>query len=212
MIVTASEDGNPIMPSRLASRIQHRRAARPKSLRLELLHTARQLRLDGPTLDEIAGEVYRLADCVGYRLLSRSYHPALAGGGTFMRATKAGWFRVTRAEPCKICCKPDWCLVSADGAAVICARIMSPNRRGEAGWLHRLDGRTAAPRFPTTPRPPLNDRPNRELADLADSYHAAAIARNLIPKLARQLGVAVQASRRCERAGRAATAVAGLSQ
>lgn len=48
------------------------------------------------------------------------------------------WRRVSRANPCPVCGRPDWCLISADGAVAICARIESPKRCGEAGWLHRL--------------------------------------------------------------------------
>ena len=46
--------------------------------------------------------------------------------------------RVTKLDPCPVCAKPDWCLVSADGSTAICARVESSNRAGEAGWLHRL--------------------------------------------------------------------------
>jgi hypothetical protein len=48
------------------------------------------------------------------------------------------WRRVSRAHPCAICEKPDWCLFSADGAVAICARVESSKRCGDAGWLHRL--------------------------------------------------------------------------
>ena len=44
------------------------------------------------------------------------------------------WKRVSRSDPCPICGKPDWCVVAED--AVICARIESLKRCGEAGWLH----------------------------------------------------------------------------
>lgn len=56
-------------------------------------------------------------------------------------STNTTWRRVTRAEHCPICRRSDWCLViGAEGnpTAAICARIESSNRRGEAGWLHRL--------------------------------------------------------------------------
>ncbi len=52
--------------------------------------------------------------------------------------SRNGWRRVSRALPCPVCQKRDWCLLSADGNAVICARTESPKRCGEAGWLHRL--------------------------------------------------------------------------
>ncbi|MCH7728355.1 MAG: hypothetical protein IH991_18040, partial [Planctomycetes bacterium] len=55
--------------------------------------------------------------------------------------TNTDWRRVTRAELCPICEKPDWCLLTGpkgNPTAAICPRIESNNRRGEAGWLHRL--------------------------------------------------------------------------
>ncbi len=48
--------------------------------------------------------------------------------------------RVSKLNPCPVCGKPDWCLVSQDGATAICARIESgrPIGNNGAGWLHRL--------------------------------------------------------------------------
>ncbi len=59
------------------------------------------------------------------------------------RACSRGSFeRVSKADPCPICGKPDWCLraTGSDGqiSAVICPRVESTTRAGEAGWLHRL--------------------------------------------------------------------------
>jgi hypothetical protein len=48
------------------------------------------------------------------------------------------WQRVTRSRPCPVCKRGDWCLRFPDGTAVICARVESSNRRGDAGWLHRF--------------------------------------------------------------------------
>jgi len=68
-----------------------------------------------------------------------------------MPRTSSIWQRVTRRRPCPVCEKPDWCLFageSSDPDAVICARIESPKRCGESGWLHHLrhDGPTWSPR------------------------------------------------------------------
>ena len=56
--------------------------------------------------------------------------------------SKAAWVRVTRAEPCPICEKPDHCGRSADGAVVRCTRIRSDKeskgRDGSTAWIHRL--------------------------------------------------------------------------
>lgn len=60
------------------------------------------------------------------------------------------WQRVTKRRPCAVCSKPDWCLFAgpADApTAVICPWTVSPQRCGEAGFLHELrhDGPTWAP-------------------------------------------------------------------
>ena len=48
--------------------------------------------------------------------------------------------RVNREHPCPICEKADWCLVSKDDphspSKVLCARVESEVRFGDAGWLH----------------------------------------------------------------------------
>lgn len=49
------------------------------------------------------------------------------------------WLRVNRHNPCPVCGKPDWCMISPDGRSAICARIESPHKAGNAGWLHQLD-------------------------------------------------------------------------
>jgi hypothetical protein len=60
-----------------------------------------------------------------------------------MTATKAAtdWREASRAEPCPICEKPDWCsLAGPEGAieAAVCMRIESDNQRANGGWFHRL--------------------------------------------------------------------------
>jgi hypothetical protein len=64
----------------------------------------------------------------------------------------AKWVRVNRQNRCPICGKPDWCLVSPDGKAAICARIESERPAGNkgAGWIHKLDNSLPLP--PTKPR------------------------------------------------------------
>jgi hypothetical protein len=48
--------------------------------------------------------------------------------------------RVTKANPCPVCERPDWCLIADDGEAAICARVSegSKKRCGDAGFLHLL--------------------------------------------------------------------------
>lgn len=50
------------------------------------------------------------------------------------------WQRVTKRNPCPVCGKPDWCMVSADGSVVICPRTPEGAEREmpDAGYLHRL--------------------------------------------------------------------------
>ncbi len=47
--------------------------------------------------------------------------------------TAGRWLRVTRQNRCPVCGKPDWCLVSPDGEAAICARIESEETVGNKG-------------------------------------------------------------------------------
>jgi hypothetical protein len=101
----------------------------------------------------------------------------------------SGWLRVHKTRSCPICGRPDWCLLSADGGAAICARVVSPKRCGEAGWLHRLRDEPFRPARPAPRHVPQGPRPSRELADLAAGYHAAAVAAGSLRYLARQLGV-----------------------
>jgi hypothetical protein len=51
-----------------------------------------------------------------------------------------GYRRVTRANPCAICKKGDWCLASLDQTKAICPRVPSEINCGEAGFLHTLNG------------------------------------------------------------------------
>lgn len=46
------------------------------------------------------------------------------------------WKRVTRANPCPICGKPDWCRTFADGW-VECMRTESAKPARSGGWMHR---------------------------------------------------------------------------
>jgi hypothetical protein len=96
------------------------------------------------------------------------------------------WRRVSCAHPCPICLRPDWCLVSADGAAVICPRVESPRRAGEAGFLHRLADAPAGPRRHVR-HVPLTVA-GTDLGPLAAEYLAALDAGRLY-QLACQLGV-----------------------
>jgi len=74
-------------------------------------------------------------------------------------ATASKWVRVNRRNPCPVCCKPDWCIVSQDGKAAICARVESDIPAGNkgAGWIDRLD--SAKPLPPPKPRLEVKQTP-----------------------------------------------------
>lgn len=52
------------------------------------------------------------------------------------------WIRVTKRKRCPICEHADWCLISPDGAAVICMRVPSGREKrlkdGTIGNIHRI--------------------------------------------------------------------------
>jgi len=102
--------------------------------------------------------------------------------------TPTTWVRVTRAAPCPICARPDWCGISADGAVVRCMRVESPRpcRADAGGWLHRL---TDAPRARGPIARPLPVRvPVRDFAALARRYFDDLSDRQL-QALSDQLGL-----------------------
>ncbi|MCX7428782.1 MAG: toprim domain-containing protein [Planctomycetia bacterium] len=109
------------------------------------------------------------------------------------------WKRVCRQRPCPICNRPKWCIYVGDDDApdaVICQRVESPRRIGEAGWLHRLrDSATAWPRWEQTirlavvmtqPAPPAIDL-QRIVADAQ-----AAAAPEVLERFAQSLVVTVE--------------------
>ena len=83
------------------------------------------------------------------------------------------WVRVNRRNPCPVCGRPDWCLVSQDGKTAICARIESDKPAGNkgAGWIHTLDNSTLLPPLPI-PRPKVKQAPKAPPDILDRTYHA----------------------------------------
>lgn len=49
-----------------------------------------------------------------------------------------GFVRVSRAHPCPICGKPDWCTVSADGRVAFCMRLPSGRQAANGAYIHTL--------------------------------------------------------------------------
>jgi len=51
----------------------------------------------------------------------------------------ANFIRVKKTEPCPICGKTDWCMVSRDRAVALCARVSAGSfKRTKGGYCHRL--------------------------------------------------------------------------
>lgn len=114
-----------------------------------------------------------------------------------MTTVATGWLRVKRHNPCKICSKPDWCLVAADGTAAICTRTPNAHevkgRHGAfVGYLHRLNGsESPPPRTSDVPEPPTR----HDLPDLARRYETNCTERR-IGIIAKGLGVSAASLRR----------------
>ncbi len=104
--------------------------------------------------------------------------------------------RVSRRQPCPVCQRGDWCLVSREGGdtpvAAICARIENSNRWGEAGWFHRLAAQTPAPRRSRTRAIP---GPGRDFSLLAERFRSNCCTERR-EALARSLGVTSASLRR----------------
>jgi len=103
------------------------------------------------------------------------------------------WTRVSRASPCPICHKPDWCCVGE--RYVNCMRVVSDKVCKNGGYLHALDERDKHHHFDVTIRiePP---RPNfaahcREWSYFTDHASVTVLANKLgvSPLALRCLGV-----------------------
>lgn len=80
------------------------------------------------------------------------------------------WLRVSQSNPCPVCKHPGWCLIDKESTAVICPRVESPKRCGEAGWLHRL---TDEPReYTVRPKDRFVKHDRKDLPELNKSYQA----------------------------------------
>lgn len=97
------------------------------------------------------------------------------------------WKRVTTAEPCKVCKKPDWCSVGEK--VVHCMRVESEKPVKSGGWLHFLDS------MPIVAPPPRKKRPlpAQDFEMVADFCQRAAEKYYHLPELSEQLGVSVAA-------------------
>lgn len=84
--------------------------------------------------------------------LSRSATEAGTVSKSRLGRGKRAWVRVTRAHPCPICERPDFCSVSGD--LVCCMRVASERKaQGDfGGWLHKI-GDAVQPPLPKPTRP-----------------------------------------------------------
>lgn len=99
--------------------------------------------------------------------------------------------RVSRARPCPVCGKPDWCMLARDGSHAICSRVsVGGVFCGEPGWRHTM----------TNAQPTTHPATMREKARLDASGYAVAFERALTPAQAlacsSDLGVSVDSLRR----------------
>ena len=88
---------------------------------------------------------------------------------TVVAASK--WVRVNKRNPCPICGKPEWCLISADGKAAICARTPSDKLAGNAGWLHKLNSSHQIP-IPQPNTYPKRITPKADIEVVNAAYQA----------------------------------------
>ena len=56
---------------------------------------------------------------------------------------QANWVRVSKANSCCVCGRPDWCCLGEKFAN--CMRVESPKPCTNGGWLHQLDSRPIDP-------------------------------------------------------------------
>jgi len=84
----------------------------------------------------------------------------------------------------------DWCLISADGGAAICARVESSKRAGEAGYLHRLRHDDFRPRHRVRTITLKTAGPITDFTDLATAFRHAVDPAQLAD-LSVQLGLSV---------------------
>ncbi len=99
--------------------------------------------------------------------------------------------RVSKARRCPVCDHADWCLIERQDqpAKVICTRVESPTRWGEAGWLHRLrddDDRRTVRRVRTVHSAPV--LVGSEFGRMAEDF-AAAVNPEALSELAAGLGL-----------------------
>ena len=103
------------------------------------------------------------------------------------------WVRVSRNHPCPVCGKPDWCIISSDGTAVICPRIEEGSKRyiEGSGYLHLYKNNN---RDAERERKKKRRRIMKQVIDaerLSRLYHRILKERDLLKPMADSLGVSI---------------------
>ncbi|MCH8852695.1 MAG: toprim domain-containing protein [Planctomycetes bacterium] len=101
---------------------------------------------------------------------------------------------MTKARPCKVCERDDWCGFSDDGSVAVCMRTESEKPTRNGGWLHRLrEGSDFRPRH--TARVAVFKRPACDFGKLTQECEQAVSDRRM-EQLAHELGVSTLSLRR----------------
>jgi hypothetical protein len=112
-----------------------------------------------------------------------------------MNYPKVKWLNVTKANPCPICGRFDWCSIHPDGTLVHCKKIKEGSFKTseKIGWLHRLADKPADWK-PVRAKPADTAKEKAakalELQALCHKYYADTSLNNL-RWLAKDLGVSV---------------------
>lgn len=95
--------------------------------------------------------------------------------------------RVTKAHPCSVCHRPDWCNYTADGRLAFCMRVPSAHQAKNGAYIHVLRDTRDTPPPPPMPQPPpsvaalLFDAEHymRRLDEVAERYDIDGLAVSL---------------------------------
>lgn len=95
--------------------------------------------------------------------------------------------RVSKANPCPVCKKTDWCLIGK--SLVLCMRVRSEREKtlsdGTPGYLHPLNGSYD---FRPEPKKPQSQQPDVAIPSLMERYQRCVMTED-INRLAHKLGV-----------------------
>ena len=101
---------------------------------------------------------------------------------------ESDWNKVTQSRKCPVCGRPDWCLISKDGSAVICPRIDTGATKyiDGSGYLHVIGEKTKANY--SSSRPAQLPSHNHVMKEIHDGIKLSESSKQVI-ELADLLGV-----------------------